>query len=185
MSLVWLCGASSWLHRLIMQRLTVPLLFRGWVVQPPDYPPPAKILNWLRQWGFEEITFRVGEPPLWRRNGMIYAWDEAPGAVTSEMSADLERLRGENAKLASVTPRRGIFTSEFLLNATGVVAVGITASQGQIADLASHLGPTGAAVVNAVVAFTIAAAGGTYAANRRSAKDLEAEAKKQITGPKE
>lgn len=154
-------------------------------MQPPEHAPPAKVLAWLRQQGFEEIVFRVGEQPLWRRNGMIYAWDEIPQAVTSEMAAELERLRGENAKLALVTPRRGIFTSEFLLNAGGVIAVGVTASQGQIAELAAHLGPTGAAVVNIAVAVIIAAAGGTYAANRKAAKELEAEAKKQIIATKE
>lgn len=150
-------------------------------MQPPDTPPPAKILNWLRQQGFEEIVFRAGEQPLWRKNGMIYAWDEIPGAITAELAAELERLRAENLKLASVTPRRGIFTSEFLLNIGGVIAVGVTASQGQIAELAEHLGPKGAAVVNVIVAIVVAAAGGTYAANRKQAKDAEAAAKKQIT----
>lgn len=154
-------------------------------VQPPEHGPPAKVLAWLRQQGFEEIVFRAGEQPLWRRNGMIYAWDEIPQAVTSDMAAELDRLRAENTKLASVTPRRGIFTSEFLLNAGGVIAVGITASQGQIAEMAAHLGPTGAAAVNVVVAIIIAAAGGTYAANRKVAKDAEAEAKKQIIQGKE
>lgn len=154
-------------------------------MQPPEHAPPAKVLAWLRQQGFEEIVFRVGEQPLWRRNGMIYAWDEIPQAVTSEMAAELDRLREENANLASVTPRRGIFTSEFLLNAGGVIAVGVTASQGQIEEMAAHLGPTGAALVNIVVALIIAAAGGTYAANRKAAKELEAEAKKQIIATKE
>lgn len=166
------------------RRIAHPWL-RGWAVQPPDYPPPAKILAWLRSWGFEEVTFRAGDLPLWRRNGMIYAWDETPQAVTSELAADMDRVRSENVKLAAVTPRRGILTSEFLLNATGVVVIGITASQGQIAELTSHLGPTAGAALNLVVAFVVAAAGGTYTANRKAAKDVEAEAKKQITQGKE
>lgn len=154
-------------------------------MQPPDYPPPAKILSWLQLWGFEEITFQAGSLPLWRRNGMIYAWDEAPGAVTAEMAATIEELRAQNKKLAEVTPRRGIFTSEFLLHIGGLIAVGVTAAQGQITELAEHLGPKGAALVNIAVAIVIAAAGGTYAAHRRDMKDAEAQAKKQITGPKE
>jgi hypothetical protein len=168
-----------------MRRRIDPSWRRGRTVQPPDHAPPAKVLSWLRLQGFEEIVFRAGEHPLWRRNGMIYAWDEIPHAVTSEMAAELDKLRAENVKLASVTPRRGIFTSEFLLNAGGVIAVAVTASQGQISELAAHLGPTGAAVVNIAVAVIIAAAGGTYAANRKIAKELESEAKKQIVATKE
>lgn len=154
-------------------------------MQPPDYPPPAKILVWLKAWGFDEVVFQTGSPPLYRRNGSIFAWDEAPAAVTSEMSADLERLRTENAKLAAVTPRKGIFTSEFLLNAGAMVAVGVTAAQGQLAELAAQLGPTAGTALNVAVTIVIAAAGGTYAAQRKAAKDVEAEAKKQITGGKD
>ena len=98
-------------------------------MQPPEHAPPARLLNWLRQWGFEEITLQVGSQPLWRRNGSIYAWDEAPSAVTAEMSVEVDRLRAENKKLAAVTPRRGILTSEFLLNTAGVIAVGVEDGQ--------------------------------------------------------
>lgn len=116
---------------------------------------------------------------------MIYAWDETPAAVTSEMATTIDDLRAQNKKLADVTPRRGIFTSEFLLHVGGLIAVGVTAAQGQIAEMAEHLGPKGAALVNIAVAIVIASAGGTYAANRRAMKDAEAEAKKQITDKRE
>lgn len=149
-------------------------------MQPPDCPPPLKILAWLKAWGFEPIELQAGSLPLYRRNGDIYAWDEAPAAVTMELAKECERLTQENGRLKLVTPKPGIFTSEFLLNAGGMIAVGVVAAQGQIAEFAATLGPTMGTVINIVMTIAIAGAGGVYAAKRKSDKSVEAQIKKQI-----
>lgn len=149
-------------------------------MQPPDAPPPLKILAWLKAWGFEPIELQAGALPLYRRNGDIYAWDEAPAAVTMELAKECDRLTQENGKLKLVTPKPGIMTSEFLLNAGGMLAVGIVAAQGQIADFAATLGPVWGQVVSIGMTIAIAAAGGVYAAKRKADKVVEADVKKQI-----
>ena len=152
-------------------------------MQPPDCPPPLKLLAWLKMWGFEPVDIPgapPGTPQWWRRNGDLYAWDEAPAAISTELAKECDRLAQENGKLKLVTPKPGILTSEFLLNAGGMLVVGIVAAQGQIADLAATLGPTAGTVVNVGMTIVIAAAGGVYAAKRKADKVVEADVKKQI-----
>lgn len=157
-------------------------------MQPPDQAPPLKLLAWLKAQGFDPFDFPgapPGSPQLYRRNGDIYAWDEAPGVVSDELQKECNRLRDENAKLKLVTPRPGILTSEFLLNAGGIVVVGVIAAQGQIEALADTLGPTAATALKALLAIIVAGAGNAYMSKRKADKSVEAEAKKQITQSKE
>ena len=149
---------------------------------PPDCCPPANILAWLNAWRFKEIVLKEGIPCWYKREGHEEAvpWDRAPALVTSELARECDRLTTENAKLKTVTGKPGWLTSEFILNAGGVVALGIVAAQGQIADLADSLGQPWGGMVNIALTVIVAGAGGSYMAKRRTDKAKEVEAKKQL-----
>ena len=157
-------------------------------MQPPDSAPPLNMLAWLKSVGFEAIDLPgapAGTPQWWRRNGDLYSWDETPAAVTRELADENERLKAENAKFKAVTPAKGFFTSEFLLNAGAVLAVGIMAAQGQIEAFADTLGPQAGNLVKVVLAVFLAAAASEYKTKRALDKSKEADAKKQITDGKQ
>ena len=150
-------------------------------MQPPEFPPPIKLLAWLKAWKFEPVELTAGGLPWYRRPGEVpVPWDEAPGQVTSELARENDRLTTENAKLKQVTPKPGWMTSEFLLNAGGVLAVGIAASQGQIQAIADSLGPQYGALAQVVITVVLAGAGMSYNAKRKADKALTAENVKQV-----
>jgi len=142
--------------------------------------PPSALSDWLKARGFD--TLMVNGTTLWRRGSWVGSWDQAPAVYTEQANKERLALEAENAKLRQVGNPMWDKLIEWVLHAGAVAVIGILAYQGEILQMAEHLGPAWSKAANVLVMVTVLWAGNQYRAKKQADAVSEQVAKEQIVG---
>lgn len=142
--------------------------------------PPTALADWLKARGF--TTILANGAVLWTRGPWVGSWDQAPAIFTEQANKERLALEAENARLRQVTNPVITKVIEAALHAGAVAVIGILAYQGEILQMAEHLGPGYSKVANVVVMVTVLWAGNQYRSKKKADTVAEQVAKEQIIG---